>query len=222
MVMSRKGFTLVELLVASMIGVFVAVLAVAALKTVSVGAQMVEESIETSSEIKFASNRIAADLRNIYRDTDQSKTKFVGIMEQGQTDENIHLIFYMVGRAKARSDQIEGDVYEVEYFLARNEDEDETLLMRRLWPNPDKEAEPGGILTVIAEDIEIFGVRFFDGMEWQMEWPEEANTMPEIVEVTIAAGKNLEDDMEEEEKSEISAESFIVNFGRARGTGEDS
>ncbi len=220
MVMARKGFTLVELLVASMIGVFVAVLAGAALKTVSVSAQMVEESIETASEIKFASNRIAADLRNIYRDMDQSNTKFVGIMEQGQTDGDIHLIFYMVGRTKARSDQVEGDVYEVEYFLAKNEDEDETLLMRRLWPNPDKEAEPGGILTVIAEDIEVFGVRFFDGMEWQMEWPEEANSVPEIVEVTLAAGKNVDENNIDEEKADISAESFIVNFGRARGTGD--
>ena len=42
--------------------------------------------------------------------------------------------------------------------------------MRRLWPNPDKERDPGGILTVIAEDIEVFGVRFFDGMQWQMDW----------------------------------------------------
>jgi len=76
--------------------------------------------------------------------------------------------------------------------------------MRRLWPNPDEDTEPGGILSVIAEDIDIFEVSYFDGEEWEDEWPEDMGSVPELVEVTIAA--------EPTSRGGIVMESFVVNF----------
>jgi len=95
----------------------------------------------------------------------------IGTVEDSEQDSISYLVFYTVSRAKARSDQAEGDIYEVEYYLMK--DEDKSRLMRRLWPNPNEEDEPGGILSVIAEDIDVFQVRYFDGEEWSEEWPEE-------------------------------------------------
>ena len=40
-------------------------------------------------------------------------------------------------------------------------------------------------MTVIAEDIDVFEVRFFDGEEWSNEWSEEMVVMPQLVEVNI-------------------------------------
>ena len=59
--------------------------------------------------------------------------------------------------------------------------------MRRYWPNPDEDSEPGGLLTAIANDIEIFDVIYFDGQQWQKEWDEDRESLPELVEVSIAA-----------------------------------
>ena len=59
--------------------------------------------------------------------------------------------------------------------------------MRRFWPNPDDDREPGGILSVVAEDIAIFEARFFDGTEWSYEWPEDMNTLPLLIELNIVA-----------------------------------
>jgi hypothetical protein len=85
--------------------------------------------------------------------------------------------------------------------------------MRRVWPNPDKDVEPGGILYVIAENIGVFQVRYFDEEEWQSEWPEELESVPELVEVTIASGRG-------DQKGMI-IESFIVNFVRSVGAQMD-
>lgn len=206
----KRGFTLVEVLIASMIGAFIMIVAVGALKAVSVSAKIVDNNIDTISELRFASNRIATDLINIYRDKNFENTRLVGNLEETADGLFCMLTFYTVGRAKARRGQPEGDVYEVEYFLQK--DEDKSLLMRRLWPNPDKNSEPGGLLTVIAEDIDVFIVRYFDSEGWQMEWPEQMNSFPDLVEVTLANGAV--------DSRMPLVDTFVVNLAKAVLEGE--
>ena len=115
------------------------------------------------------------------------------------------MVFYTVNRMKARADQPEGDIYEVEYSLLK--EGEQSLLMRRLWPNPNEEYEPGGILAVIAEDIGIFEVRYFNGEEWSNEWPEEIEDLPQLIEVGIV-GK-------EQSRGNPAMESIMINLTRS-------
>ncbi len=206
-----RGFTLVEVMIASVIGAFVALVAVGTLKAVSTTAQRVENNINTASEVRFASRMITTDLLNRYRDSDFRNNKFVGTVENTEFGQTCRLTFYTVSRAKARIGQPEGDVYEVEYYLIKNDEE--SSLMRRLWPNPDQEAQPGGILSVIAEDIDIFEVRYFDRQDWQTEWPEEMRSVPELVEVTIASTQPG--------RTDAIVETFLVNFANSTGVAEE-
>ncbi|HPS55239.1 MAG TPA: type II secretion system protein GspJ, partial [Sedimentisphaerales bacterium] len=109
----------------------------------------------------------------------------VGTLENDSQQGAVNLRFYTVSRTNARPAQPEGDVYEVEYYLSDNQQG--TQLMRRYWPNPDEDSKPGGLLTAIASDIEMFDVRYFDGLKWQNEWDIDKNELPELVEVSIAA-----------------------------------
>jgi type II secretion system protein J len=202
------GFTLVEVLLAATIGAFVAAVAIGTLKSVTSAAEMVDKNIESGTELKYAAKIIATDLINIYRDRSRNFRKFIAMAED--TDSGIHsfLTFYTLGRTKARPGQIEGDVYEVEYYLAENDNGD-NFLMRRLWPNPDKDTEPGGMLSAIAENISVFEVRYYDGSAWSMEWPEDMRTLPDLVEVTLAA--------EDENREGAIVQSFLVNIARCTG-----
>ncbi len=203
----KSGFTLVEMIVASMIGTFVALVAVGTLKVISDSAEVIEHSSETAAEVRFASKMLSTDLINLYRDENSKDSTLIGLVEETEWGGASRLIFHTVGRAKARARQPEGDIYEVEYYLLN--EEDKSVLFRRLWPNPDRESEPGGLLTVIAENIDIFEVRFFDGQQWYLEWPEQMRTFPERVEVSIAAQLLNRRDMLEER--------FMVNLGRPTG-----
>jgi len=205
MCMSKSGFTLVEVMLASIIGAFVALVAVGTLKAVSAGAEMVNNNIDTAAEVRFASRKIAADLMNLYRDRNLKNTKLVSTVEQSNEDSVSCLTFYTVGRVKARIDQPEGDVYEVEYCLLK--DQEKSVLRRRVWPNPDENAQPGGVVTAIAEDIDVFEVRFFDGEDWQIEWPQEMKALPELIQVTIVA--------KQQSRTNTVIESFMVNFPRS-------
>ena len=211
MLSKRSGFTLVEVLVASTIGVFIAMVAVGALRAIIASSEMVDENINAAAEVRFAANMIARDLQNFYNDDDIDNTKFIGTLEALENNNyTSYLIFYTLGRTKARLDQPEGDLYEVEYYLMQ--EGENSVLMRRLWPNPTKdyeELEPRGTLTVIAENIAAFEVQYFDGEEWFEEWPEEMQVLPDLVSVSIVA-------MQPERINPVS-ESIIVNLTRAEG-----
>ena len=204
-VSKKTGFTLVEVMAAVTIGGFIMLVAVGTLKAITSSAKMIDTNINASSEVRFAMNLIKRDLVNFYRDENIENTKLIGA--SADTAGTTRLIFYTVNRMKARTDFPEGDIYEVEYSLMEGEeDEGSKLLVRRIWPNPNEEYEPGGIEIVIAEDIEAFVVRYYNGEEWSDEWPEEMDTLPHVIEVIIV-GK-------EQSKGTAAIESIWVNLVR--------
>ena len=75
------------------------------------------------------------DLANIFRDQDPNQIRLIGGIENSGFGEQAYMTFWAVCHEKAREGQPEGDVYEVEYYMAQKDDR--TLLMRRVWPHPD-------------------------------------------------------------------------------------
>ncbi len=210
----HNGFTLAEVLVASTLSGFIAIVAVGAVNAVSRTAETVGRVSEVNAEVRFAARMLARDLANFYRDTDPENIKLIGASQGSDTTGPPFLTFYTVGRAKARADQPEGDVYEVEYFLGRKGEldsgvsgsDESMVLFRRLWPNPDKEREAGGILTPVAENIAVLYIRFYDGQEWVGQWTEEMRTLPRLVEVTLGTATP--------EKGDPVLETFTTTFPR--------
>lgn len=201
----KTGFTLVEVMVASTIGAFISLVAVGTLKAVITSNELVDININAASEVRFATNLIARDLINIYRDEDFENTKLIGTVEDLAEYSTSYIVFYALNRTKARAYEPEGDIYEVEYYLEKNENA--SSLMRRLWPNPNDEFEPGGILTTIADNIDLFEVRYFDGEEWYDQWLEDMETQPHMIEVNIVATP--------QNRGLPIMESFIVNLTRS-------
>ena len=95
-------------------------------------------------------------------------------------------------------------MYEVAYILRR--EEDQTLLIRRLWPNPGKEFAPGGIATILARNIIAFEITYYDDTQWTEEWPEEMSTLPQLAAVTLIARMP--------EQKDFIKHTFMVNFTR--------
>jgi len=204
----KTGFTLVEILVASTIGIFIAMVAVGALRVISASADTVERNITAAAEIRFAAKMLERDLEHLYRDDNIENTKLIGtVQEMDDGTSASYLVFYTVSRVKARREQPEGDVYEVEYYLTK--DEEKSALARRLWPNPNEEVEPGGVLSIIAENIEVFEVKYFDGEEWADEWPEDMQSLPAWIEINLGAKQSG--------PGTPPMESVVVNLVRATG-----
>jgi len=201
----KKGFTLVELMIATMLSSFIMLVAVGALRAITATSERIGGTIDTASEVRYAARTIGTDLMNIYRDSNSLNRRLIGRNEQIAEGINTSLILYTIGRTKARFDQPEGDLYEVEYYLVKNEEQ--SKLYRRLWPNPDREILPAGIVTELVENIEAFSFRFFDGEagQWTEVWSsDDLETLPDLVEVTIVARAPLSND--------LMAQTVVVNL----------
>lgn len=184
----KKGFTLLEVMVASVIGAFIALVSVGALRAVTAGQAMVNTNIAAADELRYAVELIRRDLANVYRDSSADAMKFVGAFAESDENMMTSLTMRIVSIANARRNQPEGDIHEVHYYLMQAKDK--SVLMRRLYPVVGTEAEeelPGGVLTAIAENIVGFELMYFDGQEWVPEWPAELNRLPEMVEIVLAA-----------------------------------
>ena len=214
----NSGFTLVEVLAAAMIGAFVAVVAIASLRTVAAARQKVDINIAAADEIRFAAAMIQNDLANLYRDEGVKFMKIVGTLSEDEDSPSATIIMHVVSPVKARPDGIEGDLYEVEYFITKKEEK--SYLMRRLCPLvgiEEEDLKPLGMLTPIAENITEFIVRYYDGAQWLDQWPEESESIPALVEVTLIGLKNPDS-----EKPDFVMKNFIADFPRTGITYETS
>ena len=184
----KKGFTLVELMIATMLSAFIMLVAVGSLRAITTTSERMAGTIDTASEARYAARAIETDLINIYRDSNSLNRRLIGRVIESGDGLITSLTFYTVGRTKARYDQPEGDIYEVEYYLLKGEQQ--AKLYRRLWPNPDKDTIPAGILTELVDNIELFSFRFFDGeaKQWVEQWSsDDMEALPDLVEITLIA-----------------------------------
>jgi len=204
----KSGFTLVEVTIAAVVTAFIAMTAASVLRAVTASSEKVGSNLEATAELRFACELLRRDLSNLYRHRNIRDTKLVGTVDPSEYGSCGRITFYTINRLKARFEKPESDVYEVGYFLRRREDT--SLLMRRIWPNPDRDAEtPGGILSVIAKNIVSLEIKYYDGTEWRDEWAEEETKVPELVDVTMVA--------ELASKKRVVTYSFVVNFVRWPG-----
>jgi len=144
---------------------------------------MVQDRSDRAADLRFAARRVALDLENIVRSTDPNYFRFVTGLENSGYGDQAYLTFWTVLHEKVREDQPEGDVYEVEYYVAQKDDR--TLLMRRVWPHPDPNADPGGVLTVLSDRVAMLKVTCFDGEKWVTDWLETAQELPQLIEVSL-------------------------------------
>jgi type II secretory pathway pseudopilin PulG len=209
---SRAGFTLLEVILAAVIGTFVALVAVGTLKTVIDARQRLEAATEVTDELRLVTAMLSNDIACLYRDPESAV--FYGTVEDSGNTFIPSLTMRIVSTSKARRANPEGDVYEVQYSLLQTEEK--SCIMRRCCPIVGIETEEetaGGILTTIAENT-MFQVRYLAGEEWYDEWPREMDTLPEMVEFTIISIPPSEIGKPRDEMKNVAVKTFIANFPR--------
>lgn len=86
------------------------------------------------------------------------------------------LDFASFAHRRVEKEAKESDQSEIGYFVVKDPDKDEKMdLVRREQSNPDLDPKRGGVVNVLAEDVEIFDIRFLDPISGQ--WVESWDTM---------------------------------------------
>jgi type II secretion system protein J len=199
---NRRGFTLVEVMIAAVLASLITLSAVAAVRIVTKGREKVERYSEVNAEVRYVADSIKRDLRNLSR-ASLSK-KFVGEWLPTDIGAVPSLTIYTNRWSNVRKGQPEGDVYEVQYTIAQQDGR--TVMLRRVWPDPNDAMGPSGVVSVLSDKIVAFDIKYLDDKEWRSDWPEDIGKDCQIMVVNIVAQVPGE--------SQRVAKSFLVNFPR--------
>ncbi len=206
----QNGFTLVEVMAASVITAFIAMVAVSGLVSITSARGQIDEVTIVNDELRFVADSLRRDLAGFYRN--KNAMLFEGTMEDAGMDMFPKLRFRTIYTGKARLDQPEGDLYEVEYFLAAGDD-GLPWIGRRQCPIVGNEETPeetaGGMMTRVAEHLSLFQLRYFDGQQWQPDWPMELQQLPVLMEISLGAIVK-----EKSGKEKVYSKQIFINFPR--------
>ncbi|KPK76220.1 MAG: hypothetical protein AMJ79_07580 [Phycisphaerae bacterium SM23_30] len=147
---------------------------------------------ELAAHGRYGLNWIRDDLANIYRSREPVQMRLLGIA--GGSEAGDRLILYVVCDGATGGDEGESpsDIFEVEYGLIYDEENQCRCLTRR-WAalEEPREGREGGKLVKVARYVRDLQFDYFDGETWQREW-REPGRFPQKVEVTLELGDDVQ------------------------------
>ena len=193
--MSRRGFTLVEVLIAAAITAMVGAMVAGAFSRAAAARDLAEEQEERFGGARQALGRMAHELseaflsdhydRKRYRDR---PTVFVG-KDRGDRDT---LLFATMTHARLVRDAKESDQAVVEYSVERDPSlPGEDALWRREKPRIDDQPDRGGTRAVVLQHVKGFDAEYWDWkkQEWVREWDttqtERRDFLPTLVRLRV-------------------------------------
>lgn len=203
----RRGFTLVEVLVAIVI-----VAGISAAATVAISQALRAKAIsgsrrEARARAEAAVERIAVDVENLVRDADLYDVR-VQLLNGGEGPSARDQLLLFAGSATvARSGNIqaEGGRYEIQYRpvdravvtassrrRSTNAAVSTVVLWRRVDPVPDEVPDGGGVVFPVAEGLLSLSIDAFDGEAWYSDWDSDRDGLPHALRVQASATSNAD------------------------------
>ncbi len=172
----QRGLTLVEVLVAVGVIALIGVL----IYSVFYGMSRTRKRMNTVADIyhqgRGALSRMAREISAAFISKHQPfvttheprETVFIGSDERPAD----RLDFTSFSHRRLTADSHESDQNELSYFAAEDRENDKLDLVRREAKYIDEEPEKGGVILVLAEDIDSFDIRYLDPLtgEWLEDW----------------------------------------------------
>lgn len=186
---SRRGFTLVELIVA---GIMISLLGGATYVCISQTVRARDRGVsrgEAFTRANLAADLIAADVQNTLRDADLANTRLL-ILRDGRPGEGRDgiLIFSNSDRpARAGGLQPEGQEYETQYRLLPGSAKGSFDLWRRRDPVPDENPEGGGVASLLVSGLTSLSIQCSDRTTWRDTWDSDAEGLPYGVRIVVGA-----------------------------------
>ena len=174
---SKRGMTLLEVIVAVAVLAMISLLLYGSFDSMARGKKGESMRADRSRQGREAVSRIVREMSSAYLSGHQPlvvalqtrTTVFVGV-HSGNFD---RLDFASFAHRRLERDSRESDQSEIGYFAANDpEVEGKMDLVRREQTPIDLEPRKGGVTNVLAEDIELFEIKYYDPVTgaWMDAW----------------------------------------------------
>ena len=193
----QRGMTLLEIMVSIAILAMVSLLIYGAFDSMSRGRKGEAQRSERARQGRDAVQRMARDISSAFISMHNPQNVALAtrttafIATSGAPFDRID--FAAFAHKRVDKEAKESDQCEVGFFVVRDpENADKMDLVRREQTPLDVDPKRGGVVNVLAEDVELFDLRFLDPMtgQWKETWDTtqalgEANRLPLEVKVTL-------------------------------------
>jgi general secretion pathway protein J len=167
----RKGFTLLEVMVAVFVTAMVLTIVYNAFGRTIESKEYVEKGNEAYHKIRWAMDKITLDLASAYVLRDKnSNSIFYGVshMVGSMPMDEIH--FTSFSHIRSNPEDQESHQAEISYKVAWIPDDESFQLWRREDATVDFEPQSGGEEYLLLDGVMAFNLRFYDGVEWREDW----------------------------------------------------
>lgn len=179
----RRGFTLVEVVVASIV---CAIIAAATATAVGQIARVKEQSLarrQAHARADAAASRIALDALAAVRHHDLRFCK-VQLIDGGASADQLIVLTRSARRVRAEG-SAEGGVYEVQYRVGPHDALDRTpALWRRADPGFDPSLDAGGVAEPAVAGVRELSIQATDGESWFDAWDSDSDGVPHGLRIT--------------------------------------
>jgi general secretion pathway protein J len=192
-----RGLTLLEVMVAFVVLAGIALLIYGAFDSLSRGRKAETARVERARQARNAVTRIARELSSAYlslhRPFNQSiATRITAFIGDGRSNFD-RVDFTAFAHRRTERDSKESDQAEVGYLVVRDPAVDGKMdLVRREQSPPDLYPKKGGIINVLAENVEAFELKYKDPMTgmWTETWDStqingQPNRLPLEISITL-------------------------------------
>ena len=189
--MAKRGFTIIELVVAIIIAAIISGAVASSLSQLSRARDISRIRMTASRRATDALESIRRDVQSTLRSDDLFDTRLrlapeIARSSIGEVDRDQMLLFATRLRPIRSIDYSgEGSEYETQYRI--EEDRDGAALWRRRDAVPDEFEDAGGIAQSVGDGV--IGVRFeaFDGQSWVQDWDSDVDGLPISIRATVTA-----------------------------------
>lgn len=186
----KRAFTLVEIVVALVVGLIVVGATTVSLSQLSKAKARSTARQEAFARAGSAVSRIAADARNVARENEMLFTR-VAILPGGDgsaQSDSVLLWCRTLAPVRGLSDFPEGADAEVQYrVLPMLDGSGRNALWRRADAPPDRTIDAGGVAEQVVPGIVSLSAQASDGTSWFDVWDSDTDGYPHALRVTLVA-----------------------------------
>ena len=189
--MDKRGFTIIELVVAIMIAAIISGAVATSISQLGKARDISRIRMTASRRASDALENIRKDVQSTVRSDDLFDTRLrlapeVARSPIGEVDRDQMLLFATRLRP-IRSIEYsgEGNEYETQYRI--EEDRDGPALWRRRDAVPDEFEDAGGIAEPIGDGVVALRFEAFDGESWVQVWDSDVDGLPISIRATVTA-----------------------------------
>lgn len=193
-----RAFTLVEVLVATIIVGLIATSVAVVISRTFKTRRAAEARTEASSRAKAAAAMIARDVQNAFRDGDLLQTR-VQIIASADKRDQLLLLARTDRAVRSAEEQNESEVHEVQYRVSNDLPDAGapgavgTSLWKREDPLPDEYLDAGGVAAPVVPGVTELTVEAYDGETWTNDWDSDTLGFPMAIRVNVKVMASSDD-----------------------------